>query len=138
MKLFNVLVGVIPVFDGQLLITQRGFEEKFMPGAWGVPCGKIEFGETLEDAVKRELFEETGLAGNIREMVGYSMFLSKKGENELHNLQVNYLVDLVNDGPVVLDKSSASYRWIPLEKYDEFGLDDFTSSTVKQAVIENM
>ena len=138
MKLFNVLIGIIPIFDGQLLITQRSFEEKFMPGAWGIPCGKIEFGEALEDAVKRELFEETRLVGNIRKMVGYSMFLSEKDENELHNLQINYLVDLVNDSPVVLDKSSASYRWIPLGKYNEFDLDDFTSSSVKQAMSENI
>lgn len=134
MKIFNVLVGTIPVYDGCVLLTQRSATERFMPEAWGLPCGKINFSERLEEAVARELLEETGLHGNDIHIVGYSMFMSHKDDNDLHNLQINYVVHISQPEPVILDKSSQAYKWIPLEQYHHEGLDEFTCSTLKQAL----
>ncbi|MFD8263128.1 NUDIX domain-containing protein [Streptomyces griseoluteus] len=59
---FSLLVAAIAVRNDRVLLLQRSEGEKFLPGAWGVPCGKIEFGEELEDAVLREMKEESGLS----------------------------------------------------------------------------
>jgi ADP-ribose pyrophosphatase YjhB (NUDIX family) len=135
MHRFNVLVGIITLFEGRVLLTERSREEKFMPGALGIPAGKVNFGERLEEAVARELIEETGLIGVIRKLVGYSMFMSRKDDDELHNLQVNFWVDANNSGPITLDKSSQSYRWVSLEELESQGLDDFTLSAIRQAIV---
>lgn len=129
---FVILVGIIPVFNNKILITQRSLKLKFLPGAWGLPCGKIEYGEELEDAVRRELYEETKLTGDIVKMVGSSKFIGIKDEVKLHNLQINYLVYLHNDN-VVIDDSSESYKWIDLLELDDAKLDSFTISTIRQA-----
>lgn len=133
MQKFNILVGVIPVFDSQILITQRSLAERFMPGAWGLPCGKINFGEDLFKAAIRELAEETGLSGSILRTVGVSSFMSRKGDDDLHNVQVNFLVQLFSKGPVILDKSSQDFRWINMDDYLTQGLDEFTTTTISQA-----
>jgi 8-oxo-dGTP pyrophosphatase MutT (NUDIX family) len=46
--------------NGKLLLLQRS-DSKSEPGKWGVPAGKLEKNETPENAVRRELFEETGI-----------------------------------------------------------------------------
>src|SRR5688572_11732645 len=99
-RAFNVLVGVIATHKGSVLLTQRSTAEKFMPGAWGIPAGKIEFGESPANAAARELKEETGLSGEVKKLVGYSEFLSIKDGVDLHNIQLNFLIESESDGPV--------------------------------------
>lgn len=132
-KRFNMLVGTIPILDGKVLLLQRSFTEKFMPGAWGLPCGKIEHGEDLETAAIRELHEESGLSGTVERLVGYSTFLSQKGDVDLHNVQINFLMSVPSDVEVVLDHSSEAYQWMSLDDVATSDLDEFTRSTIGQA-----
>lgn len=130
---FSVLVGTIPLHHGRVLLLQRSGREKFLPGVWGLPCGKVDFGEDLEVAALRELKEEAGIAGRITRIVGYSTFYTKREGVRLHNLQVNFEVDALDD-QVVLDGSNQAFRWIPVEEVHDAGLDDFTVRTIRQAV----
>lgn len=131
MKKFIVLAGVIPLFDDKILITQRSFKSKFLPGNWGLPCGKIDFGEDVEEAALRELKEETGLTGKIIRIVGTSKFVGTKGDDELHNVQINYLVNLQNDN-VILDDSTENFRWININDFENSELDEFNKNTIRQ------
>ena len=64
------VVGVIVPCDGKILILQRPADD-FMPGIYELPSGKVEPGETLSDAIARELLEETGLhVGSVVSHVG--------------------------------------------------------------------
>ena len=65
-------VGVRPavsavIFDrrGRLLLQQRSDG-----GQWGLPGGSVEIGESVRDAVTREVHEETGLIVAVRRMIG--------------------------------------------------------------------
>lgn len=54
-------VGAIIVDDeDRVLLVQRGHEP--MQGRWSIPGGLVELGETLDEALRRETHEETGLA----------------------------------------------------------------------------
>ena len=56
----DVAVGVLIDADGRFLLTSRP-EGKVYAGYWEYPGGKLEVGETVEDALRRELHEELGI-----------------------------------------------------------------------------
>ena len=59
-KVVEVAVGVLIRADGQFLLTSRP-AGKVYEGYWEFPGGKIEAGETVEQALRRELQEEIGI-----------------------------------------------------------------------------
>jgi 8-oxo-dGTP diphosphatase len=55
----RVAVGGVVIDRGRVLLVRRGREP--LRGEWSIPGGLVEIGETLKAAVRREIFEETGL-----------------------------------------------------------------------------
>ena len=130
---FIILVGAVVFYRGKILITQRSLKNKFLPGIWGIPAGKIDFSESSEKALIRELQEETGLVIENTQIIGSSTFLSEYKNKETHNLQVNYVVNVKND-IVELDSSLMDYKWLSYSEIITSSLlDKFTISVIKQA-----
>jgi 8-oxo-dGTP diphosphatase len=61
-------VGAVVVHDGRLLVVRRGREPG--KGLWSVPGGRVEPGESLVEACRREVLEETGLEVSVGAVVG--------------------------------------------------------------------
>lgn len=55
-------VGALLLRDGQVLLALRALHKRLAPGRWDLPGGHVEPGETPEQALWRELAEETGVA----------------------------------------------------------------------------
>ncbi len=60
-------VGGVVISDGRALLIRRGSEP--LKGEWSIPGGTLELGETLEEGVRRELREETGLEVRVLELI---------------------------------------------------------------------
>jgi 8-oxo-dGTP diphosphatase len=78
--------------DDSVLLVQR----KYMPfqGAWALPGGFVEYGERTEDAVIREVFEETGLKTNIRLLLG--VYSDPHRDPRGHTVTVVYFLQKVS------------------------------------------
>lgn len=46
--------------NGNLILLQKREDHRFYPGLWGIPAGRVEPGENINSAMRRELGEETG------------------------------------------------------------------------------
>lgn len=60
-------VGGVVVHRGRVLLIRRG--KSPLQGCWTIPGGRVEWGETIEQAVVRELEEETGLQIRVGELI---------------------------------------------------------------------
>ena len=83
------VLGVIQRPDGKYLITKRAADKAWAPGWWEVSGGAAIAGETPEEAVKREILEETGLdVTNAEGGFLFSYHRENPGEGD------NYFVDV--------------------------------------------
>jgi 8-oxo-dGTP diphosphatase len=112
-------VGAVVVRDGRVLLVRRGKEP--LKGRWVVPGGTVELGETLEDAVVREVAEETGVHIRPREvLLVFDRILREHGDVRYHYVIVDYLCDDLGGEPRAGDDADAVAFAAPeeLERYD--------------------
>jgi len=60
LKSISVVDAIIKNKEGKVLLLKRSKSNKFYIGKWQLPGGKVEFGEDIQKAIKREIYEETG------------------------------------------------------------------------------
>jgi mutator protein MutT len=83
------VLGVIARTDGRILITKRVMTKSWAPGWWEVPGGAVQAGESSTDAVKREIYEETGI-----DVSGFAGELALTYHRENPKEGDNYFVDV--------------------------------------------
>jgi mutator protein MutT len=117
------LAAAIVVDDqNRVLIVQRGAHEQFLPGQWGVPCGKLNEGEEPERAAVRELLEETGVTGEVVGYGGSLTFESHRDGRKLRNVQRTYLVRPLST--TVRTPGGEEHDWLPVTEIGRPGLLD--------------
>jgi 8-oxo-dGTP diphosphatase len=104
----ELCVGAIVTHNGCLLLVQRGTEPG--KGLWSVPGGRVEFGETMAEAVVREVAEETALAVAVTSVVGWVERLSP----EYHFVIVDFAAALVGPDAPVAGDDAAAVTWVPI------------------------
>jgi ADP-ribose pyrophosphatase YjhB (NUDIX family) len=83
-------VGGVVVRDGRALLVRRGKEPLY--GRWTVPGGTVELGESLEEALVREMEEETGLRVEPVELLTvFDRIQREAGRVVYHHVIVDYL-----------------------------------------------
>jgi mutator protein MutT len=112
----ELCVGAVAVSDDQILMIRRGRGPA--QGAWSVPGGRVERGETLAEAVVRELFEETGLEGVCEQLVGWV----ERIDADYHYVILDFRVTIVADPDPVAGSDAAEAAWVPLADVAELSL----------------
>ena len=112
----EVCVGAIAIDEDDLLLIRRG--RGVAAGFWSVPGGRVEEGETLAEAVVRELREETGIEGVCGELVGVEEVLT----DGFHFVILDYAVSVLERGDPVAGDDAAEAEWVPLSDVAELPL----------------
>ncbi|MGE5042405.1 MAG: NUDIX domain-containing protein [Candidatus Levyibacteriota bacterium] len=99
---------------GQVLLIRRGPKSKNEVGMWGIPGGAVEYGEGLEDAIKREVREE--LAIEITPLKILSMvnhIIEKDGQ---HWVTASFVSQLAKGTPKIQEKGKLDrIKWISID-----------------------
>jgi len=115
--------------DGRYLIVRT---TKWR-GAWGVPGGKVEWGETLEQATVREFREEVGLA--LHDLVyvqAQEAVLSEEFREPSHMMLMDFLAR-TDDTDVRPNEEIEAWAWVTLEEAAGYPLNSFTRTLVARA-----
>jgi len=114
----QLCVGAIAVHAERLLMVRRGHGPA--AGEWSVPGGRVERGETLAEAVLREMDEETGLDGVCDELVGW---VERIGADH-HLVILDFRVSVLDPADPVAGSDAAEAAWVPLHEVAELRLVD--------------
>ena len=80
---------------------------------WGIPGGKIKFGETAVEALRREIKEETNLAiRDIKFVLVQDCIHSKEFYRDEHFLLLNYTCRATGKAKVILNEEAVEFRWV--------------------------
>ena len=105
----EVCVGAIAVDEDRLLLIRRGHGPA--AGEWSIPGGRVQPGETLAEAVVRELQEETGLEGVCDRLVGW---VERIGTDH-HFVILDFAVSILEPGLPEPGSDAIEAGWIPLD-----------------------
>ncbi len=125
-------VGAVILDEGRVLLIRRGHEP--LKGTWSLPGGAVETGETLEDALVREVLEETGLAVEVGPLVEAvdRIIRDEDGKVEYHFVVVDYACR-VRGGTLIPSSDAAAAQWVPIAGIDAYDLTSTANRVIRKA-----
>lgn len=126
-------VGVgAAIFDssGKLFITLRGQKAKNEKGKWELPGGSVEFGETFQNAIRREIKEEFGVEIEIIELLGICDHIIPNEKQ--HWVAPTFICRIKKGIPKILELGKcAGFGWFTLKETEKLPLSIITKYNVE-------
>lgn len=123
------ICGAIKCND-EYLMVKRSLDDEDCAGFWEMPSGKLEFGETAVDGLRREILEEVGIdiLPFDKRIVNISEYSSEKENYIKHSVQLNYVIELPTKLlPIKLSNEHTDYVWA---KRDSKFVDEFIGEII--------
>jgi len=114
----KLTVDGVVVDDGKIVLIRR--RNPPFKGMWALPGGFVDVGETVERAVVREVFEETGLRVKVVRLVG--VYSDPKRDPRRHTVSVCFLCRKTG-GRLVFGSDAADVHWFSLDCLPKLAFD---------------
>jgi len=109
--------GVI-IDKNRILLVKRGNEP--FKGKWSLPGGFVEYGETVENAVVREILEETNLSSDVKELIG--VYSDPGRDPRGHTITIAFLLN-IKKGEVKSGDDAADAKFFELKQLPALSFD---------------
>lgn len=128
-------VGAVVVQNGRVLLVKRGGEP--LKGEWSLPGGVLELGETLQQAVEREVREETGLQVRVLEVLDIfdRIVPGTQGRVQFHYVLIDYLCEPIG-GSLQAGGDAEEVRWSEEAELSVLGVATVTEQLIHKALRE--
>ncbi|MFC4724434.1 NUDIX hydrolase [Glycocaulis abyssi] len=114
----TLAVGGVVWRGGDVLLIRRGRQP--FKGHWSIPGGKVDFGETLESALTREIREETGIEASLKGLVGAFESITAHG----HYVMIDYACQWLAGEPQAADDALDAAFFSFAEAMEKVGWDE--------------
>lgn len=116
-KLYRIVSGIL-IRNNKVLLVQN--KDEYSNNTWSLPGGQVELHETLEQAIKREFLEETGLSVTKFDLAYISECFIP--QFEAHSLVTVFLVQTKDYHVNIMDPDNeiVSFKWVDLESIDSY------------------
>ena len=117
--------AVIANSAGQVVLIRRGKAPR--EGQWSIPGGRIEWGETIEEALRREIGEETGLTVRIERLIDAVDFVARDADGAVsgHYVLIDFKAVQIS-GELRAGSDAAEACWVSPDMLDRYALWDET------------
>ncbi len=124
-------VGALILQRNRILLVKRG--KAPLKGWWSLPGGAVEVGERLEDALKREVKEETGLTVKPLAVVEvFERILSDgRGRTEYHYVLIDYLCRVIGGEMEPADDASHA-EWVARQELANYRITEGTLAVIEK------
>lgn len=125
-------VGGVVIAEGRALLIRRGHPP--LEGEWSIPGGTLEVGETLLDAVRRELAEETGIEVRVGELIEAfeRIFPDGEGQPKYHFVILDYLCEAIR-GTARAGSDVTDVAWAAESELQNFSLTPTATRVLNKA-----
>lgn len=103
--------------ENRILLTQRSLEKRWAPGKWENTAGHVQAGESCEQAIVRELLEETGLAVSQEQLVHLGSAASGRYFGENYGVRLHVPVEDIH----FQKGETCGAKWVTFEEFVEMG-----------------
>lgn len=124
--------GAIFNEKGEVLIVRRAPHDMH-PNMWELPGGSLEYGEKVDEAVKREVKEEVGLDVKVRyPVLVHSGMSTRIPDKQVVRIAFDCkLFDITQ--PIQLSPDHVEHRWMSLEEKDNITMSEFLADMMKNS-----
>lgn len=117
----TVFVGLVVKEDKILIVKRSEPELKAVHLKWEFPGGKVDFGETPEEAVVREIKEETGVTARVKRLLPIAQTVYWDYEwGTQQTLLFAYECGFVNEEKRISDHHVEETRWVNIEDFIKY------------------
>ena len=104
-----------PNDKNRILVLKRHAKDISRPSDWDIPGGRARFNETHEEALSREIREETGLdVENIKPILVSSRV---QKEDDIYFLYIGYSAKALSEDVIINKEEHETYEWVNIETF---------------------
>ena len=117
---------------GRTLLIRRGSAP--LEGQWSIPGGMLELGESIEEGVRRELAEETGIEVRVLELIEVfeRVIPGEGGRTRYHFVTLDYLCEMVS-GEARAASDVIDVAWAGEDELEKFALTPIATRVIRRA-----
>ena len=127
----RVAVGGVVIKEDRVLLVRRGKPPS--EGEWAIPGGSVELGETLQEAVRREILEETGISIRVGEPIHIfdDVRRDEAGHIRFHYVILDFSGEFLS-GELRAADDAKDARWVSPAEFSQLNINSNTIKLMKK------